>query len=342
MKKTTALLTVLIVMAVLFASCSHGGGSSDGTAKVEAVNVTLSLEGEAANVIQKAVALNKAGDSLTYWIKAESVWTNNTESIKASKPNTFTQINYEAGVSLGLFTSGKWTFSAQIKNGENVIYEGSKTVVISPTNSTVTIDMEMYDDDSTGSILIKVAVPTVDTTKLFVKYDNGDETLIENPTPDTIVNTAGVTTSGTGWTYFTTSNNTLTPGNHTVNLIYKDGDREIGGATVTFTVRNGDSYGLYGTVQNGPWQQANLTLVLPVITLNVSAITYSQGSASITAIANAAYAWYVNGKAALGATNSNSYAFGSNYTAPGEYWIKCVATKGDAIGEAFYIATINE
>ena len=358
MKKTHAFLTALLVMAVLFASCSHGGGSSDsdGAAKTQAVEVTLTLGGEAENVIQKAMALDINDDSLTYWIKAEPQWTNNTETIHNGKTTSFTEIqNYAAEVSLGKFTPGVWKFSAQIKNGANIAYEGDTTVVISPANNDVTINMQIYGHGSTGSITIKVAVPTVETTKVFVSYDGATAVEITNPTPiaHTIVDQAGVTTTynaqsgeglaGKNWTYFTTSKADLSTGNHTVALIYKDGDSVIGGyGPKAFTVRNGDAFRLYGTIQNGPWEEGSLTLVMPVVELAVSEITYTTGTASITTIAGATYAWYVNGQAATAATNSNSYAFGTNYKTPGEYDIRVVVTKGDAIGDAEYHVTIPE
>ena len=348
MTKTIVVLTALLAMAVLFASCSNGGGSDDGdgAAKVQAVEVTLSLGGEAANIAQRAMALDINDDSLTYWIKAEPLWKNNPEAIHNGKTTSFTQINsYVDEVSLGLFTPGVWKFSAQIKNGENLAYEGETTVVISPTNHDVTIDMEIYDHGSKGSITIKVAVPTVTSTKVFVSYDGAVAQEITNPAADTTVSTAGVTSDSDNWTYFTTSNANLSTGNHTVALIYKDGNSVIGGyGPKAFTVRNEDAFRLFGTIQNGLWEEGNLTLVMPLVELDLGDITYSAGSASITAVSGngVVYAWYVNGQAAIAATNSNSYAFGTNYTAPGEYDIRVVVTKGDAIGDAEYHVTIPE
>ena len=348
MKKTNVLLTALLVMAVLFASCSNGGssGDSDGSAKTQAVEVTMSLGGEATNIAQRAMALDINADSLTYWIKAEPQWTNNTEAIHNGKTTSFTQINtYVDEVSLGLFTPGVWKFSAQIKNGGNLAYEGETTAVISPTNHDVTINMEIYDHGSKGSITIKVAVPTVKNTKVFVSYDGATAQEITNPAADTTVSTAGVTSDSDNWTYFTTSKADLSTGKHTVALIYKDGDSIISGyGPKAFTVRNGDAFRLFGTIQNGTWEEGSLTLVMPTVELALGNITYSAGSASISAVSGngVTYAWYVNGQAAIAATNSNSYAFGTNYKTPGEYDIRVVVTKGDAIGDAEYHVTIPE
>ena len=332
MKKAFRIMAVLLALAVLMASCSNGG-SSDGASstKVSAVPVTLKLGGAAENIAQKAVALVKDNDSITYEIKAEPQWTP-TGAIQNGKSTSFAEFSYTDGVSLGMFTPGTWKFSAQIKNDGTIIFEGNNTVVISPTNNAVSIDMELYNNDSTGSVVIKVAVPTVSSTKLYVSYDGAAEAEITGGTADTTVNTAGATSASNYWTYFTTTKNDLAPGNHYVSLSYKDGSSVIGGAIVAFTVRNGDAYGLYGTIENGAYQLAELTLTVPEYSLTPSAITYDEGTASITAIDGASYAWYVNGSAATAATDSNSYAFATNYTANGVYEVVCKVTKGDAIG----------
>ena len=343
MKKSTMIFTVLLAMAVLFASCSNGGGSSESASasKVSAVPVTLTLGGEAEKIAQKSVVLNAAADSLTYWVQATPLWTGtNIQNAKA----TLTQITYVDGVSLGYFTPGAWTFYVEIKNGENVIYTGTATpVYISTSDAAVAVDMALKDSDASGSVTIKVAVPKVSAsgTTVTVAYGDVAEAAVSAATADTTVSTAGVTSASDNWCYFTNTYSDLAPGNYTFTLKYKDGSNVIGGATVAFTVRNGDAYGIYGTIENGQYQIANLTLNMPTVTLIPSEMAYSAPVASITAIDGATYAWTVNGAAATAAASSNEYSFGTNYTTPGVYHVVCKVTKDGAIGYSERDITVN-
>ena len=359
MKKTHAFLTALLVMAVLFASCSHGSrsGDSDGSAKTQAVKVSLSLSGEAANVAQKVVGLNKPADGYTYWVKATPNWTGTNIQNPIS---SWTKIGYTGeAYELGYFTPGSWTFEAHIMagnaqadsyNAAKVVYGGSDAAVyISTSTKAVTINTSLFNGAGAvgGTVNLKIAVPKANANApdVTVTYGNVETATIDaEPTPNTTVDTDGVTGTSTNWYYFEKTVN-VAAGTYVFAFDYldeEDGNR-IGGATVAFTVRNGETYSICGTIEEGQYQLATIIINMPSVSVtlagNDSAAYAAEGSVSIIATpsAGATLAWYVNGALQPGD--------GTTFLLPrqtrGRFEVVCKATKNDLIGYASKIVTIT-
>jgi len=351
MKKILGILVLILALGMV--GCSSGGGDSDAVSKASAVQVKLSLAGEPDNLLQKSVKVNLDADSLSYWVQATPLWTGtDIQNAKA----TLTEITYEDGVSLGYFTPGAWTFYVAVKNGENIIYDGTLTpVYISTSSKDITIPLTLYTGQGTGSVTLKIAVPRASASAPVVTVEFGDitEEAISNPTAGTTVSTAGVTSASNNWYYFEKTYTEIDPGNYNFVLSYYDEEEgnKIGGAAVSVTVRNGDEYLIAGTIENGLYQIANLTLTVPGIKItnivsSAASIAYADDfTVTITATINATEVpvvnWFVNGADANPANNAvgnvETVTEGSVYSATytlkgingysrGLYDITCIAS----------------
>ena len=333
-------LVLFLVLVMLFASCSshlHSVDGEEGTA-ANTVAVKLCLSGDMETTAQRAISLNSDADSLTYYLQTTALWTGSDIQNPYSAKS---QITYTDNMEIGYFSPGSYTFYAEVKNGENIIYTGTATpVYISTVTKNVTIDMELYSaGGSTGSVTIKIAVPKAgenapDVTYAYSGAASGNGRVNTTPTADTIVDTSGVTSASTNWYYFTKEITGLVPGNYVMNFDYLDANagNRIGGASVAFTVRNGDEYGVYGTIEEGEYQLATLLLNMPTITLSVTGVASIAKHATetttitATATAGATLKWYVNGVLQVGETSAT---FNFSRAAVGRFVITCVATSSD-------------
>ena len=112
MKRGKVLMTVLVVLAVLFASCSNHLSEAEG-AQAKVVAVTLSLGGEVDKIAQKAVDLAGGVNTATFrfFYKAKAQWASSAP-IQGDTGDNFVEIvgktvdQMESGVSLGYFKPG--------------------------------------------------------------------------------------------------------------------------------------------------------------------------------------------------------------------------------------------
>lgn len=338
MKKTIAILTVLLVMAVLFASCSHGGGSSDGAAKVEAVKVSLALGGDVVEAAQKAISLAGGVDetSFTFWYKAEPQWqstltiqggtaydaTAGTYGFVQLTGKTFAQMTATDGVSLGYFTKGIWKFDVEVRNaaGTTVIYKANSTFTGNPVSiGTAAVllqpTMELNTTGTKAKVTFKIAVPKISAdTDLTLAYGSETDAFSSITTPEAKKPTgagANDEESANNWLYFK-KEISLDAGKYDFVLSYKEGAARIGGAIVSMTLLPGvTDYVVWGTLENGEYQIASLRLVIdPVVTLTLTptidpvlgivsvARTGTLKFEGVPTPSDATLAWFINGLAA--------------------------------------------
>ena len=368
MKKTIVFMTALLVMAVLFASCSNGMGEKadgSGSAYTKAVKVNLSLGGEIANVAQKEVALTGDAKPSTflYYYQATPNWKNagNTAPANAAgKTDGFVKIpyageghDYEDDFSLGYFTPGDWAFAVEVRipdpqgqqGDEIVLYEGSlEHVTISNPMSGLTIPMTLKTEGATqGELEIVISVPVISgSTKVVMTVDNNepiDEQDIETASDKSVTSpTNKALITRTGWKTFTTTIDPIGIGTHTVVLEYKNGNDSIGGAAVAFTAVNGGNYLVCGTIENGQYQIVALTLTgIDPIELSMTPDTTEIGQDGTLVYEvtdrwsddnDGTYTWYLNGVETSN-NHANKWKFTVDTTVPGVYEITCKVDKND-------------
>lgn len=393
MKRGKILMAVLVVLAVLFASCSTHLSEAEG-AQAKVVAVTLSLGGEVDKIAQKAVDLAGGVNTATFrfFYKAKAQWASSAP-IQGDTGDNFVEIvgktvdQMESGVSLGYFKPGIWQFDVQIRasNGTTIIYQAKESFrtaykEISKSQLDLEADMELYTAAGTGTVTIKLAVPKVvvdaapDVTLTSGAFNSGEEATIDN-TPDADYKTGAtaeaVKVAATKWYYFEKEISGITPGNYDfVFKYYKNTTHtianQIGGATVSMTVFPGvTDYIIWGTIENGEYQLAQLTLTVPAVTVNfVSKIggagdnvnAVPKGDSLVctaTASAGATLTWSINGfpvTSGLSTTTvtNDTFTFSTstvtadppayNTNKPGEYEIMCKATKGGVT--SYYAKTV--
>lgn len=372
-KRGILVMTVLVVMAMLFASCSSNLSESaegEGGSSAKAVKINLSLGGEAANINQKAVALDGGSTAnYTYFYKAYPNWTSENIRGKTINPNDNNFIpvgydnqnhNYEDDFALGYFVPGNWTFEVEIRAaiGTTVLYTGTNAdVPISNALKEVIVPMTIYEGDNpqqqhlTGTVNIKVAVPKISgATRVTMDMDAIGSTIgTIDPAAGTTgkkIDTQGTITDVDGWVLFENEDISVETGNHTFFLTYKDNGNNIGGAAIAFTVKNGETYNIWGTIENGQYQIAALTLTGVKLDLTMTtdpnAATVAMDESYECTVNEQdcdTYVWTVNGIPA--AAQNPAYQFTLPTLAPGVYEVTCIATKNGAIGQVSKEVTVT-
>ena len=309
MKRGKVLMTVLVVLAVLFASCSNGMSKDDasGAAHTEKVMVSLGVDVE-GNGAQKAISSDDDPDGLTYWYRANPVWTQERPIHGSTGANYIMIPNYSTGAApknLGYFTAGEWKFWAQVKKGDDVIYSSAVAgtpYTIYTNHAAPVIKVTPDTTGAKGTITFNVQVPATGGAdpghEELQVYVNGER--------------AGVTVERTGYadglaTYEGSKSN-LTPGAYTVVFKYIDeGNANTEGAAQAVSVFAGQTSNITGIIDAGKWHPSTITINAPGI--NYTSLTPTEAyrrpgdpnSTDFTAVAASAqgnpitYEWYING-----------------------------------------------
>ena len=344
MKRGKVLMTVLVVLAVLFASCSNGMSKDDasGAAHSEKVMVSLGVDVEGA-VSQKAISSDTDLSGMTYWYKAEPQWSQDRPihggTTTDGEHYYFVMIpNYSAGAApknIGYFTAGEWKFWAEVKKGDTVIYSSPAagtpyTIFTGNTSPTIKVTPATGGN---GSITFNVQVPATGGA------DPEHETLevyVNNNRDDVVVNRTGY---ANGLATYEGYKLDLVPGAYTVSFKYIDeGGTWTDGAAQAVTVFAEQESNITGIIDAGKWHPTSITIKAPGIdpfTLTpesahriplgpavvfTASATSTQGNA-IT------YKWYINGN---GPENVGSATLNYELNVPGMFDITCTATDATA------------
>ncbi len=163
--------TLIFTLAIfLLAGCDNGSVSSSSIEKSSSlVKVSLTVGGDASKAVQKSAAIDGSyWTSFTYQYNAVPQWSGNHIHGAAG----WTPINYSEGMSLGYFSPGQWVFGIRILDGSTVVYEGYSAVT-DVTNSSVAITVfvsKLASEGSSGTVLISVSAPTVQSESLSISY----------------------------------------------------------------------------------------------------------------------------------------------------------------------------
>ena len=407
MKRGKVLMTVLVVLAVLFASCASHLGEDENAAASKAVKINFAMivDDESA---QKAVALHGGVNDFKFFYMADPQW-DSENPIQGDTGGNYVEINSDLAhmtdaehkVAIGYFTPGLWKFDVVITSSDGtpatakdlskVIYRASTTwknntysLFDNSGSRTVglpAVPMELYTAGSTGTLTIKLAVPAI-----IINQENPQ---VVTP-PDVTLHmtggasaaaeasiSAGVAGKKTGatydadpvdagnWYYFTKTINPFYPGNYLIDLKYYDKDHsnggvKVGGATISTTILPTD-YTIWGTIENGEFQIAKITLNAPGFILDFVTDVNNDPATRETSVAMggtmvctpnplknnptpSSYTmnWYVNNEPQAAGVNSTTgvFIFDTDSTTstanPGTYEIVCAATKNDASNAATY------
>ena len=333
MKRETLLMTVLVIMAMLFASCSNGLGekTDEGGTSTQTVSVSLGVdfEGEA---MQKTTGSNADLSGLTIWYKATPQWTQDYPIHGGT--SGFVQIpncTPPTPANLGNFTVGTWLFEVEVRKGGDVVYSGDTTYVIYTGNTTPTVTVTPDTGDD-GWVAITVTVPTTGASeKLFLDY-----TGLESDT-DVEMTRGAVVGNKTTFTYTV---NDLTPGAYTFSFRYKDqsGTQINTGTAQAVNVFAGQESTITGIIDGKHWMLSTIIVKMPGFSTFTVATTPTPDvhsvapngtlnfSATATTISgnSPTYAWYINH--ADQSTSTNTFAF--SQASPDLYEVTCVVSDG--------------
>ena len=330
MKRGFLIMTVLVVLAVLFASCSNGmsESSAEGGSSAQKVMVSLGVDVE-GSASQKAISGDTDLSSLTYWYCATHNWVQD-RPVHGDTDGEFILIpNYSAGANLGYFTAGSWTFAVEVRKGSDKIYSGSVDYNIYTGHASPEVKVTPDTTGAKGTITFNVQVPatggeTPEHEALIVWVNGSGE---------------GVTVSRTGYadglaTYEGSKPN-LDPGAYTVTFKYMDeGNVNTEGAAQAVNVFAGQTSNITGTIDGGKWHPSTITINAPGI--NYTSLTPTSAyrrpgdpnSTDFTAVAASAqgnpitYEWYINGVGQ--GLNADELNFSRNDC--GMYDITCTVT----------------
>ena len=355
MKRGKVLMTVLVVLAVLFASCSNGMSKDDASGastKVVSVSLGIDVEGEA---VQKAISTNTDLTGMTFWYKATPKWEQDYPIHGGT--SVFVQIpNCTAGnkANLGNFTAGTWLFEVEVRKGSSVVYSGNtiKTIYTGGTNEDPTANSTVVivvtpDTDEDGYVRIAVKVPTTGATeKLYVDYTGPESATVElttriAPGVDPLV------PETYNLAEFRGTINDLTPGAYTFAFRYKDanGTQLNTGTAIAVNVFAEQESAIEGLIDGKHWVFSYINIKTPgfsafavtpeVVPPAVSKIAPNGDidfAASATTISgnDAKYEWFVNHESQGAASTSNTdFTFNESHDlTPGLYEVTCVASDG--------------
>ncbi len=175
MKRGKLMLTVLVVLAMLFASCSSNlsEGDAEGGSSAKTVSVYLGVDVE-DGAAQKTITTNTDLSGMTFLYCATHNWTQD-RPVRGDTKGQYVIIpgfNPEAASSdLGSFTAGAWTFDVRVMKGSDIIYSGSADYNIYTGHATPEVTVTP-DGTGTGSISITVKVPTTGPDAQGVYHDS--------------------------------------------------------------------------------------------------------------------------------------------------------------------------
>jgi len=403
MKRGKVLMTVLVVLAVLFASCASHLGEDENAAASKAVKINFAMivDDESA---QKAVALHGGVNDFKFFYMATPQWESDNP-IQGDTDEKFVEISSnqahmtdsEHKVAIGYFTPGLWKFDVVVTSsdgtpataldGTKVIYKASDdwknatySLFDNTGNRTVglpAVPMELYTAGTQATLTIKVAVPKIKldaAPDVTLEISDGGSATAERSLTVTIpgdppvpgVPAAPNTKTGTAWNaplitdatannwyYFTKTFASFIPGKYTINLKYYDkefgnGGVKVGGATIVTTILPTD-YTIWGTIENGEFQIATMTLTGLGFTLDYTINGNTVTSETSVAMGGTMVCtpdplkndpdpgsytmkWYVNNKEQNVGVNSTTgvFTFDTDSTTstanPGTYEIVCAAT----------------
>ena len=342
MKRGKVLMTVLVVLAVLFASCSNGMSKDDasGAAHSEKVMVSLGVDVEGA-ASQKTISTDTNLDGMTYWYKATHKW-DQDRPVHGDTPDFVLIPKYSSGsqAQIGYFTAGTWLFEVEVRKGNDVIYSGDKITNIYTGNVNIGVTVTP-DDTGTGTISISVKVPTTGAHESL--------SVIAAPGGGIVMSRVG---SANGLTTFTGTKGSLTPGAYTLTFRYTDESTTAvtEGAAQAVTVFAGQTSNITGTIDGGKWHPSTITINAPGI--NYTSLLPASGhrtpndpsAYTVTASATSAqgneitYEWFLNGTSVQGPNTTATYDFTNNDY--GLYDITCAAidaTAGVAARKTIYV-----
>ncbi len=339
-RRGTLVMTVLVVMAMLFASCSSGlskDAEGEGGASTKTVSVYLGVAVEGTGA-QKTISNNTDLSSLTYWYKANPNWTQDRPIHGDTGANFILIPNYSAGAAprdLGNFTAGDWTFYVEVRKGDAVIYSGDDTYTLYTGHTSPEITVTP-DGTGTGTISISVKVPTTGAHESL--------SVIAAPGGGIVMSRVG---SADGLTTFTGTKGSLTPGAYTLTFRYTDESTTAvtEGAAQAVTVFAGQTSNITGTIDGGKWHPTTITINSPGI--NYTSLLPASGhrtpndpsAYTVTASATSAqgneitYQWFVNGVSQGDPSATATYDFTNNDY--GLYDITCAAIDATAGVTAF-------
>ena len=335
----------VLILALALTGCSDGSSAADGP-----VEVSLAL-GSSSEIASRVVGVNEPVDTskLAFYYSAAPMWTGYDFATAQGITDGFQRIQtYSNGVSLGLFTPGKWHFEVLVKlidaeldeNNWVLVYSGTVDQYISPNSSIVAVPVTKHNN-ANGAVTVSVKAPTIDedNDRLSISY--------EGPESSSIAAGNINISRADGYTTFTVAKTSLPSGEYTFFLTYNDGTSDVGGAVISVNITAGMTASIYGTVEAGLWQNETVALTglhsfgikltaagnkveIPKNGSLVYTCTKNPGSLDI-----ATYAWYVNGVLQNGQTASTFTLTASNFDC--DYcMVTCVAKADDAEGFLAY------
>lgn len=254
-------IIICLITAVFFClfACDNGSAPDSDADKTSGL-VKVSLTVDAANSSQKSISVSSDIDSsnFKYYYKAIPQWSQSSP-IHGTTNNQFLLIpNYSAGANLGYFTAGEWVFVIQIKNGNNVIYEGSSDVIsVASDNFAVNVLVNKIIELASGTVSVSVTAPTVTSEAMTVAWTgtasgSGSATAIP---------------LGDGTTRFTYTKSDFSSGVYTFTLNHSSTGS---GAAIAVDLRPGERVEITGHLNNGTWQIGYITVKIYSVNINAT------------------------------------------------------------------------
>ena len=361
MKKRMTVFLFLCLAMMFVCSCQNGDSTAD-VAGGALYKVNLSVE-LPADGPQRTISVNGGSvtGELTYWYKATPNWTagdaygKTYEIVNDESVHGFVQIEdyeYEEERDLGYFQQGQWTFDVQVRKASTVIYAGSTTVYINAEETPVEVDVTRGGAGvGTGTIAFgEITAARVNATlnlnKVVMEYGlvgqaKAGEQEVKCPSrdPENYPDDPDLQNLS-----FVIAPVSPAAGNYWVKLTYYNNTSVVGRSIVNFTLDAGETATIAGTLEEGVFQTALITIT-GISSLSLSNIIDNERDGVVTFRCEAlpaddvTYQWFINGVAVDGAT---SYEYTWTPTAYQNASITCTATRGNIVASKSITYKVTE
>jgi|GEM_PF-6267368 len=289
MKRGFLVMTMLVILAMLFASCSShlSEGDAEGESSAKTVRVSLGVDVE-DGVAQKTITTNTDLSGMTFLYCATHNWTQERPVRGDTKGQYVVIPSFDPNAQssdLGSFTAGAWTFDVRVMKGSDIIYSGSADYNIYTGHTTPEVTVTPHGS-GTGTISITVKVPTTGPRPDDAQVEPGEyhDSLVAICSAGSVVMRRDPSSPGTNpqdpttynLTTFTGSRDDLAPGPYTFRFTYRDeSGTDTDAVAKAVTIYAGQTTEISGIIDGGTWHTSSIKINTPGI-INFS-LTPDQG-----------------------------------------------------------------
>lgn len=334
MESSKKIIFFFLFLSLVFVSCSSEVSySSDNEESSDLASVNFTVQ---TSEIKSLTVSNDASDIAIYTFKAVS----NAEDAKGESTSfeAYNAAESGAGTISARFSPGYWTFTIRGSNSSGgVIYEGNKTVYLSPGENDVEIDISPVINTAEGlkgSLKINITAPIVSEDETCYFSFSCVSLTEANAESFSLTVPAAAVTRGTEDCSVLFTDENFSPGLYLLTVSYYENslsDTAVSTAVTAFRIIESTVTEVSGRLDGFLFSSVNISVLRQDLSASMihnganSTFTVTPGGSGYT---NVSYRWYINGTRVSETGSSLNYpsCFGPDLisASAGYYCISCI------------------